>query len=47
VARRVPVRIAFLQGDRAVLAGGVEGIARVVSEGAARLADGARVRVTE
>ncbi len=47
VARRVPVRIAFLQGDRAVLAGGVEGIARVVSEGAARLADGARVRVAE
>ena len=47
VARRVPVRIAFLQGDRAVLAGGLEGIDRVVAEGAARLADGDRVQVTK
>jgi len=47
VARRVPVRIAFLQGDRAVLAGGLEGIDRVVAEGAARLSDGARVQVTK
>jgi len=46
VARRVPVRIAFLQGDRAVLSGGVEGIGQVVAEGAARLADGAHVQVT-
>jgi hypothetical protein len=45
VARRVPVRIAFLRGDRAVLAGGVEGIAEVVAEGAARLSDGAAVQV--
>jgi RND family efflux transporter MFP subunit len=47
VARRVPVRIAFLQGDRAVLAGGLEGIGRVVSDGAPRLADGTRVKVVE
>jgi len=44
-ARRVPVRIAFLDGERAVLASGVEGVDRVVSEGAARLADGVSVRV--
>jgi RND family efflux transporter MFP subunit len=44
-ARRVPVRIAFLDGERAVLAGGAEGVERVVIEGAARLADGAPVRV--
>ncbi|HET9553187.1 MAG TPA: efflux RND transporter periplasmic adaptor subunit, partial [Anaeromyxobacteraceae bacterium] len=44
-ARRVPVRIAFLQGDQAVLAGGVEGLDRVVTEGAPRLADGRRVRL--
>jgi RND family efflux transporter MFP subunit len=44
-ARRVPVRIAFLEGERAVLAGGVEGVERVVVEGAARLADGVPVRV--
>ncbi|HEY6106104.1 MAG TPA: efflux RND transporter periplasmic adaptor subunit [Anaeromyxobacteraceae bacterium] len=47
VARRVPVRIAFLQGDRAVLAAGVQGVGRVVSEGAPRLADGTRVKVVE
>ena len=43
-ARRVPVRIAFLQGERAVLAAGLDGAARVITEGAARLADGARIR---
>lgn len=43
-ARRVPVRIAFLQGERAVLASGLSGGARVITEGAARLADGARIR---
>lgn len=42
-ARRVPVRIAFLEGDRAVLAEGLEGVPEVVVEGAPRLADGARV----
>jgi RND family efflux transporter MFP subunit len=46
-ARRVPVRIAFLQGDRAVLAQGVEGVAAVVTDGAARLRDGAAVHVAE
>jgi RND family efflux transporter MFP subunit len=45
VARRVPVRLALLEGDRAVLAAGVDGIDRVVSEGAPRLTDGARVVV--
>lgn len=44
-ARRVPVAIAFLEGDRAVLSGGVEHLAAVVSEGAERLSDGARVHV--
>ena len=47
VARRVPVRIAFLQGERAVLAEGVRGGDRVVSEGAPRLAEGIRVKVVE
>ena len=46
-ARRVPVRIAFLQGDRAVLASGVEGLDRVVTDGAARLADGRAVRLAD
>ena len=44
-ARRVPVRVAFLDGERAVLSSGVESLDRVVSEGAARLADGVAVRV--
>jgi len=44
-ARRVPVRIAFLQGGRAVLADGLDGVERVVAEGAAGLAEGTRVRL--
>lgn len=44
-ARRVPVRIAFLYGDLAVLSRGPAGHDAVVTEGAARLADGARVRL--
>jgi RND family efflux transporter MFP subunit len=47
VARRKPVRIALLDGDRAVLAAGIAGVDRVVTDGALRLADGARVQVTE
>jgi hypothetical protein len=41
------VRIAFLQGDRAVLAGGIEGLAQVVTDGAPRLSDGQAVRVVD
>ncbi len=44
-ARRVPVRIAFLQGEVAVLAAGLDGIDRVVAEGASRLSDGSPVHV--
>ncbi|MBI5069306.1 MAG: efflux RND transporter periplasmic adaptor subunit [Deltaproteobacteria bacterium] len=44
-ARRVPVRIAFLAGDRAALSGGLDGVEKVVTDGADRLADGARVRL--
>lgn len=44
-ARRVPVAIAFLDGERAVLSGGVEHVAAVVTDGVDRLTDGARVRV--
>jgi len=44
-ARRVPVSIAFLDGDRAVLAAGVEHLEAVVTDGASRLSNGARVRV--
>jgi RND family efflux transporter MFP subunit len=44
-ARRVPVRIAFLQGDVAVLSSGLDGVQAVVVDGASRLADGVPVRV--
>jgi len=44
-ARRIPVRIAYLSGDLAVLSRGPDGHDRVVTDGAARLADGARVRL--
>jgi RND family efflux transporter MFP subunit len=44
-ARRVPVRIAFLQGERAVLGDALPGVGGVVTEGAASLTDGASVRL--
>jgi len=44
-ARRVPVRIAFLQGDQAVLADALPGVGGVVTDGAANLADGVAVRL--
>jgi multidrug efflux pump subunit AcrA (membrane-fusion protein) len=44
-ARRVPVRVAFLQGGRAVLSGDLDGIDAVVTDGASRLTDGARLRL--
>jgi RND family efflux transporter MFP subunit len=44
-ARRVPVRIAFLSADRAVLAAGPDGFDQVVTDGASRLTDGAPVRL--
>lgn len=46
-ARRVPVRIAALRGDRAILAGDLPGVVRVVTEGIASLSDGATVKVVE
>lgn len=45
VAHRLPVRIALLQDDRAALASGIAGVGQVVTDGAARLADGTRVQV--
>jgi multidrug efflux pump subunit AcrA (membrane-fusion protein) len=44
-ARRLPGGIAFVLGGRAVLAAGLDGVDRVIAEGAARLADGTRVRL--
>jgi RND family efflux transporter MFP subunit len=57
-ARKVPVRVAFLLGDRAALASsgesagaaGIAGLAaetRVIEAGAAQLEDGARIRITQ
>jgi RND family efflux transporter MFP subunit len=47
LAARVPVRIALVAGERAVLAAGIAGVDQVVTDGAPRLTDGARVEVTE
>jgi RND family efflux transporter MFP subunit len=44
-ARRVPVRVAGLQGERAVLAEPLAGVAQVITEGAAQLADGALIHL--
>jgi RND family efflux transporter MFP subunit len=45
--RRVSVGIAFLVGDRAAIAEGLDGIDAVVASGAERLEDGARIALTE
>jgi hypothetical protein len=42
-ARRVPVRVAFVDGDRAAIGGGLEGIPEVIVAGAGFLRDGARI----
>jgi multidrug efflux pump subunit AcrA (membrane-fusion protein) len=44
-ARRVPVEIGELRGARVAVRRGLEGVARVVTDGAPYLDDGARVRV--
>jgi hypothetical protein len=44
-AKKVPVKVAFLQDDRAALASGLEAESRVVEAGASQLDDGARVRI--
>lgn len=45
-ARRRRVRVAFLDGGFAALAGGVDSTTRVVTSGATRLADGSAVSIT-
>jgi multidrug efflux system membrane fusion protein len=44
-ARRIPVRVAFLQDGQVVLASGLDGVDAVVTDGAARLVDGARLHL--
>jgi len=44
-ARRVRVRVAFLDGAMAAIAGGLADTARVITSGATRIADGDRVQV--
>lgn len=44
-AERRRVSIAFLAGDRVAVTNGLEGISKVITDGAAYLADGQRVRV--
>ena len=44
-AKRVPVEVAFMRGDRATVRGGLTGVTRVVTDGAPYLNDGSAVRV--
>lgn len=44
-ARRLPVTVGFISGERVAVAGGLDGVARVVTDGAAYLGDGAAVKV--
>lgn len=44
-ARRLPVRVGFIQGDRVAVSGGLDGVAAVVTDGAAYLGDGTAVKV--
>jgi membrane fusion protein, multidrug efflux system len=45
VARRVPVRVAFLDGDRAAIAEGLAGVSSVIISGVADLREGAAIDV--
>jgi hypothetical protein len=42
----VSVEVAFVRGDQAAVRGALQGIGRVVTDGAAYLDDGVPVRVT-
>lgn len=44
-ARRVPVTVGFIQGGRVAIAGGLDGVSKVVTDGAAYLDDGIAVEV--
>lgn len=44
-ARRLPVRVGFIQGERVAVSGGLDGITAVVTDGAAYLGDGTAVKV--
>lgn len=44
-ARRVPVSVAFIQGERVAVSGGLDGVAAVVTDGASYLGDGVSVKV--
>jgi membrane fusion protein, multidrug efflux system len=45
-AKRVPVRVLGIEGERALLGAGIDERSKVVATGAAELREGARVRVT-
>lgn len=44
-AKRLPVTVGFIAGERVAVSGGLEGVASVVTDGAAYLGDGAAVKV--
>ena len=44
-ARRVPVRVGAIRGGRVAVSEGLDGVARVVTRGAAYLGDGVPVEV--
>jgi multidrug efflux pump subunit AcrA (membrane-fusion protein) len=44
-AKRLPVTVGFIAGERVAVSGGLEGVSRVVTDGAAYLGDGAAVQV--
>jgi len=44
-ARRLPVTVGFIQGERVAVSGGLDGVAAVVTDGAAYLGDGEAVKV--
>jgi membrane fusion protein, multidrug efflux system len=46
-ARKVPIRIAFIEGSQVAVATGLDGVVEVVTDGASYLAPGTRVRRVE
>ncbi|HYR08795.1 MAG TPA: hypothetical protein VEQ60_13525, partial [Longimicrobium sp.] len=45
MARRLPVTVGFIAGERVAVSGGLDGVAHVVTDGAAYLGDGVAVKV--
>ena len=45
--KKIPVQVAFMEGDKVLIASGLEGVSAVVTAGAPYLSEKKRVKVVE